>query len=430
MAPEEADVVIIGGGIAGCATAYYLSKRNAKVILLEKGEIADEQSSRAWGFVRQQGRSPAEIPLMLACNRMWSELSQELNADLEWVQAGLLALASDEQMREEFRAWLQIGKEYGVDARLLTGQEIKDLVPTLEGQWAGGLYSPTDGHAEPIKATTAFARSAQEQGARIYTSRPVEDLEVTAGQITGVVTEQGTINAPVVVCAAGAWSAKVARLVGLSLPQQVVRATVAETLPAPPITQVGLWAPGLGFRQRPGGSCYIAAGPIADYDVTLESLRHWRMFLPNYLKNRGFFHLRVGSELLKDVGRAIRGPLGRKPSFPHGAGAEPRTNQDSVDKAVRNFGRLFPSHAALGLQRVWAGRIDVTPDLLPVLGEVDQPKGFIFATGFSGHGFAMGPVTGLLISELILDGRTSLDICPFRYSRFAKGAWDKDSGLV
>ena len=91
MAQEEADVVIIGGGIAGCATAYYLSKRNAKVILLDKGDIADEQSSRAWGFVVGGLRmSPTEIPLMLACNRVWRELSQELNADLEWVQGGLL----------------------------------------------------------------------------------------------------------------------------------------------------------------------------------------------------------------------------------------------------------------------------------------------------------------------------------------------------
>ena len=352
MAVEQADVLIIGGGIAGCATAYYLSKRNAKVILLEKGDIADEQSSRAWGFVRQQRRHPAEIPLMLASNRLWRELSQELNADLEWVQGGLLALAPDEQEMEEFRKWLDIGKEYGVDAALLTAQEITALVPALEGEWAGGLYSADDGHAEPVKATTAFARAAQEQGARIYTSCPVQNLEITAGQVTGVVTERGTMNAPVVVCAAGAWSAKVARLVGLSLPQQVVRATVAETVPAPPITPIGLWAPDLGFRQRPGGSCYIAAGPVADYDVTLRSLRHWRKFLPKYLESWGFFHVRVGTDLIKDVGRVVSDTVGRKPPFPQGIGAEPPANQKSVDKALQTFGRLFPSHAPLDLHRV------------------------------------------------------------------------------
>ena len=279
MAQEEADVVIIGGGIAGCATAYYLSKRNAKVILLDKGDIADEQSSRAWGFVVGGLRmSPTEIPLMLACNRVWRELSQELNADLEWVQGGLLFLAPDEQAMEEYPAELKIAREHGVDAALLSNKEIKNLVPALEGQWAGGLYSPTDGHAEPIKATTAFARAAQELGARFYTSCPVQDLEVSGGQVTGVVIERGTIKTPVVVCAAGAWSAKVARLVGLSLPQQVVRATVVETQPVPPITQISLMAPNLAFRQRSGGSCYIAAGPVADYDVTLRSLQHWRKF--------------------------------------------------------------------------------------------------------------------------------------------------------
>ncbi len=430
MEKNEADVVVIGGGIAGCATAYYLAKRNAKVVLIEKGDIADEQSGRAWGFVRQQGRSPAEIPLMLACNRMWRELPAELNADVEWVQGGLLALAPDEQMMEEYRAWLQIGEEHGVDARLLSRKEIKDLIPPLEGDWPGGMYTASDGHAEPVKATTAFARAAQELGAQIYTSCPVEQVEVAAGQVTGVVTNRGTITAPVVVCAAGAWSAKLARGLGISLPQQAVRATVAETVPAPPITRVGLWAPDLGFRQRPDGSCYIAAGPIADYDVTLDSLRHWRLFLPNYMKNRGFFKVRVGSELLKDIARSLpRSPAKKRP-FPVGVGEEPRPNQKSVERGMRSFSRMFPAHSGLGVQRVWAGRIDVTPDLLPVLGEVDQPKGFIFATGFSGHGFAMGPITGVLISELILDGKASLDLSPFRFSRFKEKDWEKDRGLI
>lgn len=97
---------------------------------------------------------------------------------------------------------------------------------------------------------------------------------------------------------------------------------------------------------------------------------------------------------------------------------------------MENLSRLFPAHGQLGVQRIWAGRIDVTPDLLPVLGEVDQPKGFIFATGFSGHGFAMGPIAGLLVSELILDGRPSLDLRPFRFSRFQENDWEKDRGLI
>ena len=430
MADQQADVIVIGGGIAGCATAYYLAKRNANVILLEKGEIADEQSSRAWGFVRQQGRSPAEIPLMMASNQMWQSLSEELNSDIEWVQEGLLALAPDDAMMEKFRRWLQVGQGYGVDTRLVTSQEVKELVPALAGQWAGGMYTPSDGHAEPRKATTAFARAAQEHGVNINTSCPVQGLEVTGGRVTGVVTDGGVIRAPVTVCAAGAWSFRLAQQVGLALPQQAVRATVAETLPAPPLTNIGLWVPDLGLRQRPDGSCYIAAGPVADYDVTLESFRHLRMFLPNYLRNRGFFQVHLGQDLIKDVARVIRNPINRKRPFPVGVGVEPQPSEKAVSRALRRFHELFPSQASLGLQRVWAGRIDVTPDLLPVLGEVEEPKGLIFATGFSGHGFGMGPIIGRLVSELILDGKTSLDTYPFRLSRFAEGAWKRDRGLV
>ena len=125
-----------------------------------------------------------------------------------------------------------------------------------------------------------------------------------------------------------------------------------------------------------------------------------------------------------------QGSPANKHHYVVGNDEEPKVNQKSVDRALRNFSRLFPSQASLGLHRVWAGRIDVTPDLLPVLGVVDQPKGFIFATGFSGHGFAMGPITGLLMSELILDGTASLDISPFRFSRFSENAWEKDRGLI
>ncbi|MFQ5873943.1 MAG: NAD(P)/FAD-dependent oxidoreductase [Dehalococcoidia bacterium] len=427
---KQAEVVVIGGGIAGCATAYYLAKRNSKVILVEKGEVGDEQSGRAWGFVRQQGRSPSEIPSMVACNEMWRTLSEELNADIEWVQGGNLALSYDEKRMEELRKWTKVGKEFGLDTRLLSREEVKELIPGMEGSWVGGMYTASDGHAEPRKATDAFAQAAQEHGAVIYTSCAVEGIDVTDGQISGVSTEKGSINAPVVVCAAGAWSPKVARMAGLSLPMRVVRATVAETVPTQPVTKVGLWAPGVAFRQRPNGSFYIAPAARSDYDITLDSFRDIRLFLPNYVKNWRHFRMHIGMELFQDMLRALPGSQAKKHPFAHTVGVEPKPNHQAVTRTMKRFGRMFPALKSIGVQRVWAGRIDATPDAIPVLGEVDRPKGFIFATGFSGHGFAMGPITGRLISELILDGKPSIDIRKMRHSRFQEGDLEKARSVL
>ena len=167
----NADVIVIGGGIVGSAAAYYLAKRDARVILVEKGNIADEQSSRAWGFVRMQGRDPSELPLMVAGNRLWQGLSEELSADIEWVQGGNLGLAGDEARMEQYRGWLPLAKEFGLDTRLLSRAEVQQLVPALQGPFVGGMYTASDGHAEPRKATIAFARGAGAGGDGLHSLR-------------------------------------------------------------------------------------------------------------------------------------------------------------------------------------------------------------------------------------------------------------------
>ena len=224
-----------------------------------------------------------------------------------------------------------------------------------------------------------------------------------------------------VVCAAGAWSSKVARMVGLSLPQRVVRVTVLETTPVRPVTSICVWAPGVSFRQRQNGSFYVAGGGGADYDVTLESFRHLRLFLPNYLKNKGLFRMHVGRELFRDIASNLPGSPAKKRPFAHTVGIEPKPNLNNVERALENVLDLFPDLEGVGINRVWAGRIDATPDAIPVLGEVSSPKGFKFATGFGGHGFAMGPIIGVLMAQLILDGKDALGFHAMRFARFSEG---------
>jgi glycine/D-amino acid oxidase-like deaminating enzyme len=250
----------------------------------------------------------------------------------------------------------------------------------------------------------------------------VEGVATRNGAVSAVATERGEIATSWVVCAAGAWSWRLARTLGLALPQRWVRGTVARTTPAPPVTPCAVWAPGVAFRQRRDGSFNIAAGGALDHDVTLDSLRQVRFFLPSFWKNKAMFRFHVGRPLGRSLRAALPGSPARRQPLVWDRGIEPVPNPDKVARSLAELGRVLPSVRHLGIARSWAGYIDATPDLLPVLGEVAAPRGFVLATGFSGHGFAMGPVAGRLVSELIVDGKASLDVSAFRFSRFAEGA--------
>jgi glycine/D-amino acid oxidase-like deaminating enzyme len=427
---RDADVVVVGAGIVGCAAAYFLARRGARVVVVERGPVPGEQSRKNWGFVRQQGRDPLEMPLVMEANRLWRGLARELGADIEWVQGGNLALAADEKRMARFEEWLPVAREFGLETHLLRGRDLDAVVPGLGGSWVGGMHTPGDGHADPEKTTDAFARAAVSHGARLHLACAVQGVSRRAGSVSSVVTEQGEIRTPTVVCAAGAWSARLARTLGLDLPQRWVRGTVARTTPAPAVTACAVWGPGVAFRQRRDGSFTIAAGGALDHDVTLDSLRQLRFFLPNYWRNKALFRFHVGRPLLASVTAALPGSAARRHPLVWDRDLEPQPNPAKVRRSLVELQRVLPSLPPLGIARSWAGYIDAAPDLVPVLGEVPQLHGFVLATGFSGHGFAMGPIAGRLVSELIVDGKPSLDIGGFRFSRFAEGAIGKPRNVL
>ena len=419
----SADVVVIGGGIVGCASALRLAQRGVLVLLLEKGRIAGEQSSRAWGFVRQQDRDPAELPLMVAGNRIWRELEGELGADVEWNPGGILALARTEEDLAHYEARARLEQAAGADSRMLTPAQVSALLPQLALPVRGGLHTPSDGHAHPGKATRALAAGAVRAGAVLRHHCAVEGFLREGGRLAGVVTSLGTVRADTVLCAAGVHSAQLGRMLGLALPVRSVRSTVCETEPVARFTELAVRGLDVAFRQSRSGSLWlgrVSAGS-ADYDLTLESFRHLRWFLPNFLRNRKMLRLHVGRPLLQDVARALPGTRAHRHPFAHTVDAEPRPNAATAEANRQAFMRHFPALGEVRIARTWAGIIDTLPDLIPVLGATPVP-GFLFATGFSGHGFAMGPIVGRLMAELICDGRPSLDLHPLRFSRFAEGA--------
>jgi len=171
---RDADVVVVGAGIVGCATAYFLARRGARVVVVERGPVPGEQSRKNWGFVRQQGRDPLEMPLVVEANRLWQGLERELNADIEWVQGGNLALAADESRMARFETWLPLAREFGLETRLLRARDLDAVVPGLAGGWVGGMHTPGDGHADPEKTTDAPASSpsAARSARRRWSARP------------------------------------------------------------------------------------------------------------------------------------------------------------------------------------------------------------------------------------------------------------------
>ena len=416
------DVVVIGGGIVGCATAYYLAKAGLRVTLLDKGRLAWEQSSRNWGFVRVTNRGPLEAPAMALGLRLWRELSAELQADIGWVQGGGLSVARNAEELALLEPALALALEHGYDARFVSRAEVCNLLPGFQGDIAGALYNPADALAMPLETTLAFAQAARRLGAELHEYTAAERFEHVGGAVLGVVTPRGEVRGQAVVCAAGVHSRRLARMLGLNLPVRGIRATVAAMAPQAPLTKLQVFGRDVCFRQTPDGQIYIARTNVgsADFDVTLEAFHNLRLFLPAFLANRDMLRVHVGRPLWEDIRRALPWSPARRHPFAHAVDLEPPPNPRTVEACRQAFRAWFPGLGDVPIARTWAGIIDSTPDLIPVLGPVERMAGFFLATGFSGHGFGLGVPCAYLLSQWIVEGKPSLDLHGMRYARFAE----------
>jgi len=420
--PDQVDVVVIGGGVAGVCTAWFLNEAGVSVFVCEKGRVAGEQSSRNWGWVRQQGRDEAELPIMMDSIHHWDTLNRELGKDIGFERHGTLYIAESEKELERLEGWIEIAEQHQLDSRMLSAREIDDLVQGNAGNWCGGVFTPGDGHAEAFTAVPAIARRLQEKGVGIRENCAARVLDLTAGSVTGVHTEKGLIRASSVVLAAGAWSTVFLRNMGIRLPQLVVRSTVGRTQQGENFFSGNAADSHFAFRHRQDGGYTIAPGGVNEHFISFDSFRFFRQFQPVLRRSARDVQLRFGPDLLKRL-------MPRKPwsenevsPFESERVLDPAAADDGIRRMRKGLERHLPPLANVPFEECWAGMIDVTPDVVPVMDEVDEYPGLYVSTGFSGHGFGIGPGAGETMADMVLGRPARHDLHRFRFSRFSDGS--------
>jgi glycine/D-amino acid oxidase-like deaminating enzyme len=429
--PAETSVVVIGGGIIGVCTAFFLARQGVRVVLCEKGQIAGEQSSRNWGWCRKMGRDPLEIPLAIEALRLWPEMNRLVDAETGFRRSGIVYLCRTPQELAQREAWLdQVGKPFQLDSRMLTRSQAVDALPGLTGDWAGALSTPSDGRAEPTRAAPAIALAARRLGAVILTNCAVRGVETQGGRISGVVTERGRIACESVVLAGGVWSSLFCRPMDLRLPQLKVLSSVMRTEPLSGGPETSASGFGFGLRKRLDGGYTVASWSGNVVDLVPDSFRFMRDFLPAMWMQRHELQPRIGQRFLTELRHPKRWALDQPSPFEQARVLDPEPHQPILQQTRTHLTGAFPVFRDMRVAESWGGMIDVTPDAIPVISAVDTVPGFFIATGFTGHGFGIGPGAGRLMAQMVMNETPVVDPAPFRYSRFIDGTRPRPSPLA
>ena len=416
--PRETEVVIVGGGVAGVATAWYLHRAGVPFVLCEKGRIAGEQSSRNWGWVRKQGRDPRELPLMVLAQRLWAEIAAALDDDIGFRRAGVTYLIEDDADARRYEGWLEHARLHQLDTKLLSRGETDALLPDNRLAHRGALHTASDCRAEPARAVPAMARALRAEGACLLEGCAVRGIETAAGAVAGVVTERGRIACRTVVVAGGAWSALLLRGIGVDLPQLCVLSSVQRTTAAPLVTESAVGSRQVAIRRRADGGYTLARSSGSRHRIGPDSFRHARRYLPILRRRWGELKLRVGPDLVQAF-RDRHVPLDRPGAFERTRVLDPRPDHGLLDDILAQAKGAFAQLEGVRSAERWAGAIDVLPDEIPVLGPVAGVDGALVATGFSGHGFGIGPGAGYVTAELAQGRVPSVAVAAFDHRRGA-----------
>lgn len=416
--PLTTTVVVIGGGIVGLTAALTLAERNIPVVLLEKGRIAGEQSSRNLGWVRKTSRVAEDIPLAQASDRLWAAMPDRVASDVGYRQAGIMFVARTEAQMAMYEGWLKSVDHLSLDSHLLSQQEIAGMVPGGLGQWVGGIYTPSDGRAEPTLAASAIANAAIAKGAVIVEHCAVRTLSTSAGKVSGVVTERGEIRCDQVLLAGGLWSRRFLGNLGVSLPVLPLICSVLRTRPMEGPTDIAVGAPDFSFRKHHDGGFIITQRGALDASLIPDHLLIGLRYLPQLRAQRDNLRISLGKNFLHDLALARRWGGASVSPFERIRTMDPPVNAALNNEAMNNLMAAWPTFKQAEIAEAWAGTIDVTPDSNPVIGPVTRIPGLTVASGFSGHGFGTSPAAGQLAADIVSSHQPIIDPTPYRFERF------------
>ncbi len=420
--PSSADVVIVGGGIIGVSSALYLAERGIKVVLCEKGHIAGEQSSRNWGWCRQAKRDPREFELIREAMRLWRGMDAHIGAATGFKTTGILFAAADEAKAAKFEAWSKEAAGAGIHADVLRGAEVGNVMPGDASPPPAALWCATDGRAEPQRASSAIAEAARRAGAVVLTDCAVRGIETGAGKVVAAVTERGRIVAPTIVVAGGAWTRRILRDLGIRLPQLKVRSSVMRTSPLSEGPRAALWDGDFAFRKRDDGGYTVATGSGSEVPIVPDSFRFFGDFLPALKMEIGSLKLRLNGRFVTEWREASIRPYDDISVYEETRVLDPQPDRRNLKRSFEALKRRFPVFKGARMVQAWAGFIDATPDAVPVISAVEGVSGLVVATGFSGHGFGIGPGAGHLVADIASGVKPIVDPHEYRISRFFDGS--------
>lgn len=418
--PQAADCVVIGGGIVGTSAAYWLARAGLSVVLLEKGRVGAEQSSRNWGWCRQQNRDRRELALARRALDLWERMQQDIGESLGFRRCGLLFLSNDPAEIDTWDRWGRFARGEGVDTRLLDSAAATEHGAATGRRWLGGVWSPDDGTADPSRAAPVIAAACRRLGGVVLQGCAARGLERTGGAVSAVIAEHGTIRTSRVVMAGGVWASSFLHQYGVRFPQASVRCSIMSLMPGAQNVPDALFTRQAAVTRRGDGGYGLAISMRAHVDPEPGMLAEAREFIPMYVKRwrqtapGGLQGWRAGFGT-----RRIWAPDAPTPMEAQRI-LDPRPSRSVLRQVLANARDLLPALKDVPVQAEWAGFIDSTPDSIPVIDAVAEVPGLILAAGCSGHGFAIGPGAGKLAADIALGQPLPEDAPEFRLARFRR----------